>query len=314
MSECACEVSQGIFGRMLMEPGASPHTFDANSERYEFMREKLVSEGRIVVPKAIWGTRSEPSERARNSVSYVSGPIEMLCSPGQFLTLAPKILGNNESPTGTFNVAEDVPYFGVMMDRGADVFVIKDAKVDKAIIRGRSPKMMEEGEPELLALELRLLAKDEDNTVSWPGSAPSLSVAANQAPFVFSDATVTINGTAYEMEEFVLMVDNDLEVRFVNSLTPFSICPKSRSVLFRCSIPFCPTSYASLYPIALAGATGSLAFTNGTISSTFNFGRLQVPKKSPFIPGRTGLSLVLDGVLRSYSTTKEITLVNDSTV
>lgn len=305
---------QGVFTQLLLEPGAAPHTFDSSSERYEFLWENVSKHGRIIGGNGIRGTRSKASERTRKGAYYVFGTIAMNISPGEFVTLLPKILGADASGT-TFALAEQTPYFGMLIDRGADVFEYTDCKVNRAILRGRAPQMNEEGEPELLELQLQIMGKTETTATSWPGSPPSLSTNGNVSPFVLSDGVLTMQSATWPFEEFVLVIDNHLEARFVNSLTAYTICPRDRTVMLRARVPWGEDNvYSTLYGQALAGATGSLAFTNGTVSTTFTFGTLQVPDNSPVVQGKRGISLELDMIARSVTTTKEVSVTNDSTV
>lgn len=306
--------SQGAFGNLLIEPGAAPHTFNASSERYEFLQENLMRRGRIVGGNEVSGSRSMRSERTRRAANYFAGSILKNIAPAEFATLLPKMMGDNESPAGTFNLAEDIPYFGVLIDRDYGVFEYKDCKVDKWVLRGRAAELGEEGEPDLLTLQLSIVGSDEATDTSWPSPEPALGTTAAYAPYVFTDAcgAITLNGAAREVMEFVIVGDNHVKALYTNCLTPHSLVPRNRIIRARFRLPWNSTN-ADLYNMNYAGATASIVLTNGNMSTTFTFGRLQVPPDSPTIPGKDTIDLVVEGIATMVSTTRELVVVNDST-
>ena len=305
--------STGAFAKLLFEPGASPHTFDASSELYEFLAENLGKEGRIVGGNEVSGSRSHRSERTRKAASYFRGSIVKNISPAELVTLLPKMLGAAASGT-TFALDEDVPYFGVMIDRDYGVFKYTDCKIDRWILKGRAPELGEDGEPDLLTLQLDIIASDEDPAASWPGSPPSLGTSAAYAPYVFQDSCsgITLNGSTRDAMEFVIVGDNKIKALYTNCLTPHSLVPRDRIIMARFRVPWNSTN-ADLYEQSAAGAAASVVLTNSTVSTTFTFGRLQVPPKSPFVRGKDTVDLVLEGQATMVSTTRELVVTNDST-
>lgn len=303
----------GAFAQLLFEPGAAPHTFDASSEIYEFHTESLGKEGRIVGGNEVSGSRSHRSERTRFGASYFRGSIIKNISAAELATLLPKMLGAAPSGT-TFALDEDVPYFGVLIDRDYGVFKYTDCKIDKWIIRGRAPELGEDGEPDLLTLQLDIIASDEDDAASWPGSPPSLGTTAAYSPYTFQDScsAITLNGSAREAMEFVIVGDNKIKALYTNCLTPHSLVPRDRIIMARFRVPWNSTN-ADLYDQAVGGATASVVLTNGNVSTNFTFGRFQVPAKSPRVPGKDTIDLILDGQATMVSTTRELVVTNDST-
>jgi len=305
--------SQGAFAKLLFEPGASPHTFDSSSEVYEFLAEDVGKNGRIIGGNEVSGSRSHRSERTRLGISYFRGSIIKNVSAAEFATLLPKMLGANASGT-TFALAEDVPYFGMLIDRDYGVFQYKDCKIDKWILRGRAPELGEDGEPDMLTLQLDILASDEDDSASWPGSPPSLGATAAYSPYTFQDSCsgITLNGSVREAMEFVIVGDNKIKALYTNCGTPHSLVPRDRIIMARFRVPWNSTN-ADLYDQAVGGAAASVVLTNGTVSTTFTFGRLQVPAKSPRVPGKDTIDLIVEGQATMVSTTRELEVTNDST-
>lgn len=311
--------SQGVFSKILFEPAAAPHTFDSSSEAYEFNSHNIRRYGRLGGHHGIRGTRSRPNVRVRELASYFYGTIRMYISPGDFITLLPKMIGDSVS-SNTYSLAEDVPYFGILCDMDNGVHEFKNCKVDRWLIRSRAPEMNEEGEPDMLELLLTILASDEATNTSWPGTPPSIGATATKdAPYAFSDCdgAVTINGEVRAIEEFAIGGNNFCYARYVNSLRPHSIKPRDREIGFACRVPWISTN-DDAYAMSAAGAVASVVFTNATVSTTFNFRRLHVPPQGPAPErGKNEISLELNGFATATSAALadlELQVINDATV
>jgi hypothetical protein len=308
--------SQGVFSKLLIEPGVAPHTFDASSEIYEYNAESMKRHGRLGGHHGIRGTRSHPKARVRELASYFYGQVVMYISPADWVTLAPKCGFNNQSPSGTFNLTEDTPYFGMLLDRDYGVFEYKDCKVDQWELKGRAPEMGDDGEPDMLTLTLTIIGSDEATNTTWPGTPPALSQDADDAPYAFHDAEgqVTILSSARPITEFVLHGNNFQYARYVNALRPHSVMPRDRFVSFACRTPWIAAT-EDLYAQTAAGAAGSLKHIIGGMSSLFDFGNLHFPPLSPAAErGKQEIQLILSGFSTATSaSTLEVKLVNDNT-
>lgn len=308
--------SQGAFSQIFFSAAGdtAPHTYESGDPAYrvEYLREDLTTHARIIgTDNGITGTRSHRSERARYGAAFHRGTIDMFVSAVDFTTLLPLLIGDNESPAGTFNLEETLPYFGILVDTDYSTFEFKDCKVNRWALRSRAPALSERGEPDLLLLTMEIFGSADAKGTALPSSPPSLT---SQGYYVFSDCdgAVTIEGSARPIQNFVLACDNHLFPLYANSLDPHSICEQDRDITFRCKVPWNSTQ-DGLYNVALAGATASLVFTNGGLSTTFTIGTLQIPRKQPIIRGKTEIPLILDGVCRQVSSTKELVVVNDAT-
>lgn len=298
------DASQGAQAKLCMEPGASPHTFDTSSEPYEFVSESLKATKSIIDTNGIRGTRSHHGSRTREDVYTVAGDIVLHPSPADLDLLLPRILGASES-SDTFALAETLPVFGVQIDRVAKVFSYADCVVGKATFRGKA------GPGSFVELVLSIVGKSR--SIGAAGSFPELTlgVAANNAPYVFSDGVLTLLSSARKMMDFELVIDNLPDVRFSNSLTATSITPKDRIITLATTNPF-TSDETDLLDQAVAGAAGSLVFTNGNMSTTFTFGLLQVPSDDPTIPGKSEITQKLTMTARMTSTTRELVVTHDS--
>lgn len=149
--------------------------------------------------------------------------------------------------------------------------------------------------------EFHIIASDQAET-AWPASPPSFGTASNYAPYVFSDASVTLNAIAStEIEEMIIVCDNHLRAKYTNSLTPYSIIPQGRTIQVRTRCLWNDT-YDTLYDQVAGGATGFINLVNGSFNTKFEFGRLQVNGITPTAnQGKSQIGLVLDMVGRSAS-------------
>jgi len=120
---------------------------------------------------------------------------------------------------------------------------------------------------------------------------------------------------SYEIKQFALVIDNMLQPRWVNSVTPTQICPRGRKVTLITDNPFTSTEFAALYANAnaIAGMSGELKFTNGNMSATITMPGLQWADQTPFVKGKTEIPLALEFSVRKKGTTPELTWTNDST-
>jgi len=303
------DASQGAQSLLCIEPLASPHTFDTSSEPYEFLYESLRRQGRIIGGHGVRGTRSASMERTRAGAYSVVGRIAMHPSPATLDLLLPRILGGTES-ADTFPLAETLPAFGVLIDRVNEQFEYTDCKVNRAMFRGRAASLTG-NDPEPIELVLEIVGKTEVTGTTYP--ALTLGTAANYAPYVFEDASsgLTLNAATRDMLAFELMIDNHLHARFSNSLTATSITPRDRTVALQVLTPY-TSDESNLYAQTNLGATGSLVFTNAGMSTTFTFGTLQVPPRSPIVKGKTEIGLELLMTARMSGATKELVITHDS--
>lgn len=307
-------VSQGSQSGLLVEPGSSPHTFDTDSERYCFNYENLRKHGSINTSGCITGSRSNPKERTRQGAYLVRGVISIDASPAMLNNWLPRILGAAEVPTDTFGLAETLPAFGVMIDRVARRFEYTNCYVNRAVFRGRERNASDNGDKSreaIIECVMDIIGTTETSTATALPAA-SLAVTDNSRPYIFSDVTMTLQGSSRTVYDFVLDINNHLEVRWANSLTATSITPRDRTVTLAVHANFDTTTFADLYGQSLDGAAGTMLWTltGLTGSTTWTFGTLQVPDNSPTIRGKTEIELPLVMTARTTGSTDEVSVVN----
>jgi len=195
------------------------------------------------------------------------------------------------------------------IDRVAKVFTYAGCKVNRAVLSG--------SQGGLLRLALDLVAKSE--SVGDAGTFPSLSPSATQ-PYIFSDLALTLAATAREVRQFALSIDNALVTdRFMNSVTITSAPEGDRMISLNTTHAWAPAN-TDLYAQALVGAAGTLQLTNALGGSppagyqtTFAFGTLQTPDRSPNVGGRQEVFLNLEMMARKTGGTAELVVTHDAT-
>lgn len=321
--------AQGVFTKMAWGALATPHTFDATAVPYDFLTENIARRVRFIGGNEIRGTRVAPGIRVREGERYFYGPIQKYISQIELDTLIPRFLGDESA--NVFAPDEDIPYFSMLLYRDEGIFTTppkstfeyKYCKIDRVEIRGRAPQIGEEGEPDMVTATFHIMASDRALT-AWPGTIPAFGTADTYAPIVFPDCSETayLNGSAIDIEEFVISVNNHLQAKYTNSLTPHSIMPRGRTVRLALRLPWNDTTDALLHnptggaPVLWTG-DNYLLFTHPTIaiSTKFEFGDLYVNFEDPTADkGKGQVSLVINAV--SYSATSkawDLKITNDST-
>lgn len=315
--------SQGVFGKVLFEPAGSPHTFDSASEAYEILSFDFKKYGRLGGHHGIRGVRGRLNDRVRELPAYFHGTLTMLVSPGDFITLLPKLMGGTVvvgTPVGssTYSLGDVIPYFGMLVDLDYNSIEYKDCKIDRWVLRSRAPEFKEEGEPDMLYLSLSIIGSDEAVGTTVPAALIG-TAATLDAPYTLADSTgqVTIVGAVRPISEFVLAGNNYLYAKYVNDLRPHSIMPRDREIAYACRVPWIAANL-DLYNHATAGAVASHKFVNGTVSTLFTLTNLHLVPISPAIDrGKQEVTLELSGFSTATGLTDgtlEMQIVSDSTV
>jgi hypothetical protein len=324
--------SQGAFGRMLFEAGGGTPTFNANSKRVEFLYEDISLRRRIIGKRrGIRGRLSRASERGREGLRQVRGRIAMYLTPNIVERLLVddtddttniQMLGMTQTSGDVHDLTEPfvLPSFAIMIDREQGVFVYQDCKLDWLSISARAPQQGERGEPELVLLTLGIIGTTESTADPWPGTAEALPTASLiDAPYTIfdSDTGVTLFGEVRPVEELRLTWRHFLEAKAVNSLEVHSLRPRDREIQIYAKIPWNSTT-ADIHTTALAGAVGTIKFTNSTVSTLFTFANLQQEIKSPNVRGKTQTFYEIfaeAGSLGDPATAanREIQITNDNT-
>lgn len=309
--------AEGSLAKLLVEPGAGPHTFDANSEPYAFVYESMQTRRVLAGGRVIWGTRARPAAR-RVKTSYVPvGRLHLQPGPAALDNWLPRIVGGAKTGNN-IDPAETLPSFGMLIHRDNGVFRYDDCVVGQAIFRGQSGPT-EGGEGEVIDLVLLIYARnevgpDDPSPPSWPGTVAALQEGVLHDPYVFGQGVLSLDSNSRPFDEFVLSIDNNIRVRMRNSLTPTCFLAGERVTRLQTKNPFLTTTHTNAINSWSTGFAGSLTFTSGNLSLSAQFPNLRNAYETPTVPGKTEIPLALNfDALATAATGYEIRFVNDST-
>ncbi len=318
---CSACVSQGAYSALLMEPGASTHTFDSSSERYPFLGENIVKHRRVLNPNAITGYLEHWNERLADGGTFIFGNVYLLVTPGDMDNLLPRMIGPLD--TGVYYPTNCFQYFGIMIQRDYGVFVYHDCIVAKWRLWGEEIKFRETAQPDLMVLELTIIAESETGPHSggsaptWPDPEPSYLTTAAYDPYVFQESSVSLVSATRPVHWLELSCDHMPDVQYMNSTTPTSTCSQGRQARLRARLQWNSTNLA-LYNQALTGTTASVTFTKDNMSTVFTFDRLIDPGRTPVVQNKQSrIPLIIDGWAATDTLGdtdhKDIRATNDST-
>lgn len=295
-------MSTGSLGHQSrLSMAATGTAIGSYTEAYEFVSESVRKSLTILDTSGIRGTRSHPRERTRDGTFTVGGQIRMHATPAMLDLLLPRILGANES-TDVFALAETLPEFDLLIDRVARRFVYGACKISRATFRCQAGGLLE--------LDLDVVGKTE--TVSAT-SFPTIA-APTDAPYVFSDAVLTLVSSSRVVTQWELTIDNVIQPRFSNSQAATDLQSTDRIITANLTTPY-TTSEVDLYGLNVgSSAAATFVFTNGGFSTQFAIANLQIPDNSPTVENRNGeILLNLTGTAKMSSTTRELVVTHDST-
>lgn len=286
----------GVFDRLLH---AGTGVTTAVTE-FEFLEgSSLGLTEQFIDTNALRGTRSHGSERTRRGTRRVDGTLLLAPNPIELVTLLPAIFGG--TPSGTsYPLGESLTLFNLFGVRDGTVYTYSDCAVESATFSAQ------EGGP--MTLSLTVVGKDE----AASGSAGSAAIDVTTQPFTLMDAAVSVAGSSREVSGFELTIQNVLEVKYRNSLTPTQIVATDRIVTL--SLPISLGTDSALYGSAVGGVAATITLTNGTVSLAFSLAKVQAPKE-PLPFGQRGiLDFPWRGVSRKSGSTLELVTTLDSTL
>lgn len=133
---------------------------------------------------------------------------------------------------------------------------------------------------------LRLDWSFESKTFTQTSTAfPTLQLSYQQ-PFVHKQSVVTIDGTAYKVDDLNISGNNSLETDLLyNSATRDDIPPGIQMFTLTHSSPFDDADGIALLNLGASSVEASVVYTSGPYSLTIEFPALQSPVKSPVMSG-----------------------------
>lgn len=267
----------------------------AVNEQYEILSESIRKQGTHISPNGIRGVRGDQGTAVVEGNYTVGGNFVFNPRPADLDAWLPRIMGASAV------MAETIPDFRITMDRGAHRWDYDGCKIARATFRSAPGQLLE--------VTCDVVGKTADrNTTAFP----SLTLATTQ-PYQHRQAVLTLDSVARDCGPVELIHDNGLLTDlFFNSQTLMEIPEGPRVVTLNTSVPY-DADHDDLWGLAVAGITGSLVYTNGLVSITFSFTKLQAPDRDPIITTKNGVTMLeLSLIARMSGSTAEYTVTNDS--
>lgn len=257
---------------------------------YEFLSCALGAERELIRNEGMRGTRLHPVSRMRKGRITPGGVVELEPTYGELRVLLPLMISVEAGIAGarTYTVTDTVPVaFQAIVERVADQKAYTQCRTSRTTWKS-SP-----GQP--LSCSWEIEALDEKASAGTPFSGLTIS---NTPPFVFHEAVLTLNSTAYHVHDWEMVVDWHLKTdRWVNSQTRTDLPSMDFSCITRFTLPY-TSDTTGLYDLfteaseIATGVTGSIVFTKGGTALTFAWVGLLMPaQRSPVIPSRDEIVL-----------------------
>lgn len=292
--------SMGYKSTMAINPiGGGTTIFNSSSIRLEYLSHDIKETIELEQDEGLRGTRTRASERIALGNVKIAGSVTFEPTPVEFQALLPFILGTAGS-SGTYAEADTLPDLYMMIDQVVEVNTYL-LRVNKASFSGQPGKKIK--------LKLDVVGKTMTQSAagSFPASVPPSDLTARPYMFWDSGSGITIAGTSYSFDKFELDIDNKIEPTYMHGQYATDLEPTDRQITLSIQTKYTSTE-AVLFTAIRAGTaqSGSIAFTNGTNSLGFTFGKLIGFSESVTVPGRQHLRLPLKYQAYGISTTKEL--------
>jgi hypothetical protein len=284
----------GVFAQLGRGP-AAPVT-----EGYEFVADRMRCYEEVTSLAGINGSRSEQQNRNKVTRLHIDGEIVSLPNAKELALLLPRGLGA-AAAGNVFNVTNTLPEYFITSDRGTNVHTWNNCKTGRMSFNAR-----ENG-----GLELTEFIVGKTETKGAAGTMPALTIDETTQNFILPELACTIGGTPFAVDGAQFVIDNQLRVRFANSLTATDITPTRRIVTFNTRVPW--GDAAALYVNGASAIPIVLTFTSGGTSLNVSFPACKWPKSTPTVDDFGELWLPIDARCLASGTTPEVTFTLDST-
>lgn len=287
--------------RWSFEDGTSP-SFDSSSDTWDFREgSDLIKTQPILNGTGLMGTRKKDESRSRFGPYSVAGTLTCEPSPLFLATWLFRAMGGGS--IGSPTLADAIPYWDCLQDKGGDIFKYGGCKVNRLKLSGRAGGLVESA--------IDVVGKTETVGQSFTGAAIPSGDSARE-PFQHADLALTLAGSARSVLQFDFELNNNLRARFVNGLTANEILEGERVITLNATCVFTSTEASALYGLTKEGAAGSLVLTNGTVSTTLSFSRVQIPDNSARSQGGE-VVLPIQAQIRGTALGAEFTVTSDTT-
>jgi hypothetical protein len=276
-------------------------TSDPVTKMYDVQSESLAMNEEVINANGLRGTAAHSSERVRAGLQRIAGNLLFKPSSVELASLLAWFTGGTPSgtPTVTYPLGENMTENFVTIDRQLKVFTYAGCKPDVTVIRGRKGEAIE--------IEMDLVGRTE--TVANAGTFPAITIDTTTYPFVFSDAAVTINGTASsKASEFTITYERqiDRERFFAGSNAMPTVENYDRRVMLEFMVPYGDHSAFYAAGFDVDGVAIVITLTNGSAVWTMTFASVIFPRISPVTPGREEIMMSIRGQAFKVGTTLEV--------
>jgi len=289
---CSC-IALGSLSKLLTESaGSAPRTFSQTSIRHEFLYETLGTERQLQFTNAVTGDVNALKTSVRPAPYMVQGQIAIQPTPKQLRTWLPRIFGGPITGTSVA-VNNEIPSFDCLVYRENGFFQYTDAMVAQAVLRGKTTNGGEG--VQFMELIVAIVGKQElISGVTWPATEPPLAYTADHLPYTFWESTLSLNGADVPYEEFTMVVNNMIDIRFFNRPTPQCLRGTSRTIQMDIRVPFTCADLAESLALNSVDHAGVFRLESGNCSTNFAFPALRNVFRTPTTPGRTMIPLKYD--------------------
>lgn len=293
----------GVYSLIATKDESVYGTLVVCDQGFVYVSETMTSSKPIVFRNGMRGHRDMVATDSRFGPEQVAGTIVLEPTPEDLAIWLPRIFGLAASGTTYALSTGDIPFFSMCIDKIARRHYYAGCKVARATFAMSAGVVM--------SLSMDIVAQAETyDTSAFPSVTPSVT-----APFIFSDAVLTMVGSARDVASYSLTIDNGLITdRIFNGVYIKSLPAASRVITLSCVVPY-NTANTDLYDQALTGSAGTLALTNtaGAYSMTHTFGKLQASRETPHMAGPGENFLTLNYNVTRTGSTLPISTVLDST-
>lgn len=294
----ANDCNLGFEHRFAFEP--TGETFDSSSRRFEVKRALDGKQSSVLDSEGLLGHRGRREDRTRFGITEIRKTLDFDVSPNMLDFFLRYILGASEA-TDTFATADSLTGFDMVQDpfgSGSEAAKFSELYVNRARFTFGAGRMVE--------MSLECIGKTITLNQSFTAEALGATSTVD-APYVFYDSVFTMQGGAVEVEEGELIIDNFLDVKFRNSRTATSIRATDRVVTLVTNVPM-STSNWNTYFGDQGAASGTVAFNNGTVATTFTLQKLRIVDAYPSVNGKGEVPLVVTSIARYDGTTPDISV------
>lgn len=273
---------------------------DATYTAFEFLQGTTLGLQQVFTdPNGIRGTRQHAAARVRETQRMTQGTLQLAPVASELDLFLPMILGAPEA-TDVFALAENLPARYIKTSRDGAKHLYDGLKCNRAVFAA--------GEGGPLTLSLDLMGVDE---AADGDAAEADAIDDDAGPYVLSDCVLSVGGSEYPFRQISIEVNNALETKFNNSLTPTSIRATDLVVQVSLSLPYGDAT--ALYGTAVGGVAVVATFTNGARSIAFNLAGVSAPKQPLPIGQRAARDLAWVGTARRTAAgVAPISVTNDA--